>query len=91
MEIKVETIYGNVTIKIIYNYDDSDRIISYSAYDDNGKYLGDLSCVHEIYEVDDKTLGLLAELVVGVGGIDTTSLHSPRSEHRRAGEGKQKG
>lgn len=63
MEIKVKTIYGNVTVKTIYNYDDSDRIISYSAYDDNGKYLGDLSCVHEIYEVDDKTLGLLAELV----------------------------
>ena len=61
MEIKVETIYGNVTVKTIYNYDDSDRIISYSAYDDNGKYLGDLSCVPEIY--DDKTLGLLAKLV----------------------------
>ena len=52
MEIKVET---------NYNYDDSDRIISYSAYDDNGKYLGDLSCAPEIY--DDKTLGLLAKLV----------------------------
>ena len=60
MEIKVETIYGNVTVKTIYNYDDSDRIISYSAYDD--KTLGLLAKLVEIaIEANDICVPLLKE------------------------------
>lgn len=61
MEIKVETIYGNVTVKV--NYDCNDSIDCYSVFDDNDNYLGDLCCVPEIYEVDDKTLELLEDLI----------------------------
>ena len=40
MEIKVETIYGNVNLKSCYDCDSSSDF--YSAYDDNNNHLGDL-------------------------------------------------
>jgi hypothetical protein len=59
MEIKIETIYGNVNLRSCYDCDSSSDF--YSAYDDNDNHLGDLWNLPYYDEDDEESMECLKD------------------------------
>jgi hypothetical protein len=78
MEIKVETIYGNVNLKSCYDCDSCSDF--YTAYDDEDHYLGDLWNLPTYDEDDDESMECLK--VALETAIESNDICTPSEEEK---------
>ena len=81
MEIKVETIYGNVNLRSCYDCDSSSDF--YAAYDDNEHHLGELWNLPYFDEYDEESIECLK--VALETAIECNDIYTPSEEEKEDG------
>ena len=76
MEIKIETIYGNVNLKSCYDCDSSSDF--YVAYDDNDHYLGELHNLPYYDEDDEESMECLKAAIENAIECNDICIHSEK-------------
>lgn len=78
MEIKVETIYGNVNLKLCYDCDSSSDF--YDAYDDNEHHLGELWDIPYCDEDDEESMDRLKDILET--SIECNDIRTPSTKEK---------